>query len=35
MRKQWFENLTLKDRLQVQKFVLLLYTMEANDGKNR
>jgi len=34
MKKQWVDNLTLQDRLQVQKFVLLLYGMETNDDKN-
>lgn len=34
MKKQWVDNLSLQDRLQVQKFVLLLYGMEINDGKN-
>ena len=34
MTNKWAENLSLKDRLQVQRFMLILYGMEKNDGKN-
>lgn len=26
--KTWFNNLSLKDRLKVQKFIIILYGME-------
>lgn len=32
--QHWFNTLSLDDRLQVQKFVLVLYGMEINDGKS-
>lgn len=31
MNKKWIENLTLEDRLQLQKFVVRLYGMETKD----
>lgn len=34
INKKWAESLSLKDRLKVQKFMLTLYGMEINDGKN-
>lgn len=34
MKKNWVENLTLKERMQVQRFMIKLYSMEINDGKN-
>lgn len=33
--QKWAENLSLKDRLRVQKFMVQLYVMENNDGKDR
>lgn len=32
--KEWAQSLSLKDRLMVQKFMVKLYGMEKNDGKN-
>ena len=29
----WFDNLSLEDRLVLQIFVVRLYGMEVNDGK--
>lgn len=34
INKKWAESLSLKDRLKVQRFMLLLYGLEINDGKN-
>lgn len=28
MRKNWIDNLSLEDRLQVQKFMIKLYAMD-------
>lgn len=32
--EEWVQNLSLKDRLMVQKFMVKLYGMEKNDGKD-
>lgn len=32
--EEWAQSLSLKDRLMVQKFMIKLYGMEKNDGKD-
>lgn len=32
--QKWAKELPLKDRLEVQKFMIKLYSMEIDDGKN-
>lgn len=32
--EEWAQSLSLKDRLMVQKFMVKLYGMEKNDGKD-
>jgi len=32
--KSWANNLPLKERLDLQKFMIRLYGMEIDDGKN-
>ena len=34
MTNTWVENLTLKERLMLQKFMIKLYGMERIDGKD-
>lgn len=33
--QRWASELSLEERLKLQKFMLQLYSMELNDGKNR